>query len=129
MNLLECFYRLLAAFVLGSIIGYERQRRSHVSGLRTTVLVSLGTALFCIPVESLNHADPSRVPAGVVSGIGFLCASYIFKEGQQVTGLATAATIFSAGAIGTLCGLGYWTYAAIGTIFILFTNLVLKKVK
>lgn len=128
MNLFECFLRLLCAFSLGALIGWERQARNHTSGLRTNVLVSLGAALFCLPVELLSHADPSRVPAGIVGGVGFLAASYIWKEGSSIKGLATAATVFASAAIGTMCGLGYYSYAAIGSLFIVGANIGLRNV-
>jgi putative Mg2+ transporter-C (MgtC) family protein len=125
--LITATLRLLAAFSFAALIGWERQIRNHTSGLRTTVLVSLAAATFCLPVETLANADPTRVPAGLVSGVGFLASAYIFKDQQQIAGLATAATIFSAAAVGTLCGLGYWQFAGISTLFVLFTNLVLRR--
>jgi putative Mg2+ transporter-C (MgtC) family protein len=114
---------------LSSLIGFERQWRNRLAGLRTNTLVALGAASFVI-FEALvpGEASPSRVAAQVVSGIGFLGAGLIFREGLSVRGLNTAATIWCSAAVGVLAGGGFLAYAALATGFVLFVNLLLRPI-
>ena len=107
---------LAAAVVFGSVIGFERQWRHRLAGLRTNTLVALGAASFVV-FEALvsNESSPTRVAAQVVSGIGFLGAGVIFREGLTVRGLNTAATLWCSAAVGVLAGAGYAWCAAIAT--------------
>src|SRR5271169_6938526 len=93
------------ATLMGACIGFERQWRQRMAGLRTNTLVAIGAASFVV-FESLFPDDesPTRVAAQVVSGIGFLGAGIIFREGLQVTGLNTAATLWCSAAVGLLAG-------------------------
>ncbi len=118
---------LAAAFVLGATIGFERQWRQRLAGLRTNTLVALGAATFVV-FSSLvdNELSPTRVAAQVVSGIGFLGAGIIFKEGLNVRGLNTAATIWCSAAVGVLCGAGFYLPALIATLFVIAVNLFLR---
>jgi putative Mg2+ transporter-C (MgtC) family protein len=120
---------LAVAGGLSSLIGFERQWRNRLAGLRTNTLVALGSASFVI-FEALVPGDssPTRVAAQVVSGIGFLGAGLIFREGLSVRGLNTAATIWCSAAVGVLAGSGYAAYAALATGFILFVNLLLRPI-
>jgi putative Mg2+ transporter-C (MgtC) family protein len=120
---------LAVAGGLASLIGFERQWRNRLAGLRTNTLVALGAATFVI-FESLvpNDASPTRVAAQVVSGIGFLGAGMIFREGLSVRGLNTAATIWCSAAVGVLAGASYPAYAALATAFVLFVNLLLRPI-
>jgi putative Mg2+ transporter-C (MgtC) family protein len=95
------------ATLLGAAIGFERQWRQRMAGLRTNTLVAIGAASFVI-FESLfpDNVSPTRVAAQVVSGIGFLGAGIIFREGLQVSGLNTAATLWCSAAVGLLAGSG-----------------------
>src|SRR5258707_13112934 len=96
---------LTAAFILGTLIGAERQYRQRTAGLRTNVLVSVGAAAFVDLAGHLAGADGSvRVIAYVVSGIGFLGAGAIMKEGMNVRGLNTAATLWASAAVGGCAG-------------------------
>ena len=119
--------RVAAALTLGAMIGAERQLRQRMAGLRTNALVSVGASLFVL--VSVLEGDASghmRIAAQVVSGIGFLGAGVIMREGMTVRGLNTAATLWCSAAIGILCGLGFALEAAIGTGFVLIANLVLR---
>jgi putative Mg2+ transporter-C (MgtC) family protein len=120
---------LAVAGGLSSLIGFERQWRNRLAGLRTNTLAALGSATFVI-FESLvpGDASPTRVAAQVVSGIGFLGAGLIFREGLSMRGLNTAATIWCSAAVGVLAGASYPAYAALATGFVLFVNLLLRPI-
>ena len=120
---------LAAAVIFGSVIGFERQWRHRLAGLRTNTLVALGAASFVV-FEALvpNESSPTRVAAQVVSGVGFLGAGVIFREGLNVRGLNTAATLWCSAAIGVLAGGGCAAYAAMATAFVVFVNLLLRPI-
>jgi putative Mg2+ transporter-C (MgtC) family protein len=116
-----------AALLLGMAIGLERQFRQHAAGLRTNALVCLGAAMFVSVARMIDHeSSPTRVAGQVVSGIGFLGGGVILREGLNVRGLATAATMWCSAAVGTLAGLGFLVPAAIGTAGVLFIHLALR---
>lgn len=116
-----------AAALLGACIGFERQWRHRMAGLRTNTLVAIGAASFVV-FESLfpDSGSPTRVAAQVVSGIGFLGAGIIFREGLQVSGLNTAATLWCSAAVGLLAGGGHPLHAAVATAFVVGINLALR---
>lgn len=118
--------RLLLALLLGASIGVERQWRQRMAGLRTNTLVSLGAAIFITMAVKIGGDATGRVASYIVSGIGFLGAGVIMKDGVNVRGLNTAATLWCSAAIGSLSGMGYIPEAVIGTIFILLAHLVLR---
>ena len=114
---------------MSSLIGFERQWRNRLAGLRTNTLVAWGAASFVIFAALFpNEESPTRVAAQVVSGIGFLGAGLILREGLSVRGLNTAATIWCSAAVGILAGAGFLTYAAIATFFVLVVNLLLRPI-
>ncbi|MGZ9722464.1 MgtC/SapB family protein [Rhizobium miluonense] len=115
------------AFAFGAIIGFERQWRQRLAGLRTNTLVALGAAIY-VNFAGLFPGDgsPTRVAAQVVSGIGFLGAGVIFKEGLNVRGLNTAATLWCSAAVGLVAGAGYPLHALIATAFVILVNLALR---
>jgi putative Mg2+ transporter-C (MgtC) family protein len=121
---------ILAAMLFGAIIGFERQRFQHMAVLRTNALVALGAAAFVAISATIaggeNALDHTRIAAQVVCGIGFLGGGLIVKDGLNVRGLNTAATIWCAGAVGSLAGLGELVPAAITTIAVLITNVALR---
>lgn len=117
-----------AALVLGVAIGAERQSRQHTAGLRTNALVCLGAALFVSVSLFIKLDDPTRIAAQIVSGIGFLGGGVILRDGFNVRGTNTAATLWCSAAIGTLAGMGYVKAAAIGTVAILIVHLALRPV-
>ncbi|HKT98834.1 MAG TPA: MgtC/SapB family protein [Paraburkholderia sp.] len=124
----ELISRLVLAAALGSVIGFERERLSWAAGLRTHMLVCVGSALIMIvsafgfaDVLGAEHVvlDPSRMAAQVVSGIGFLGAGSILLRGEIVRGLTTAASLWSVAAVGLAVGGGLYTAAIAATIIIL----------
>ena len=115
---LEMGLRILMAAVLGAIIGYQRERSGKSAGLRTVVLVCVGAALFTMAsIHGFGTvADPSRVAAGIVIGIGFLGAGAIMRrEGGHIEGLTTAATIWVMAAIGLATGAGLYIVSVVTT--------------
>lgn len=126
-SLLHTAIALFAAFLLGGAIGFERQWRQRLAGLRTNTLVALGAATFVIFAGLVpGEGSPTRVAAQIVSGIGFLGAGIIFKEGLNVRGLNTAATLWCSAAVGTMCGAGFYLHAAVATGFVIGVNLLLR---
>jgi putative Mg2+ transporter-C (MgtC) family protein len=119
--------RLLVAFVLGALVGAERQWRQRTAGLRTNSLVAVGSAMF-VMTGSLIGADNAegRVAAYIVSGIGFIGGGVILKEGFSIRGLNTAATLWCTAAIGTLAGVGQTMLCLLGTTAVLAANLLLR---
>lgn len=121
--------RAAAALVLGAVVGLERQWRQRTAGLRTNALVALGAALFELFAALLagqHGVDPTRIAAYVVSGIGFLGAGAILRDGVSVRGINTAATIWCSAAVGVLAGAGYLAAAVIGAGLILLSHLGLR---
>lgn len=116
------------ATLMGAVIGFERQWRQRMAGLRTNTLVAIGAASFVIFAGLYpEEGSPTRVAAQVVSGIGFLGAGIIFREGLQVTGLNTAATLWCSAAVGLLAGSGHPLHAAVATAFVVLVNLTLRS--
>lgn len=125
---IEFLLKMLVCFLLSACIGLERQFRGRKAGLRTVILVSIGSFLFVNFSFSFPNSDTTRVAAQVVAGIGFLGAGVIIKDSKNVKGLTTAATLWCSAAIGILCSANLLFEAATGTLFILFTNIVLRSV-
>ena len=124
---LEMILRLLLAAALGAIIGYQRERAHKPAGLRTHILICVGATLFTITsVYGFGVADPARVAAGVVVGIGFIGAGAIIRRGDggAVEGLTTAATIWVAAGIGLAAGAGLYLASAVVTILALIVLLL-----
>ena len=127
MSLLEIAGRIIAAVVLGAAIGLERQWRQRGAGLRTNALVSTGAAAFVTLAALMpGESSPTRIAAQVVSGIGFLGAGVILREGLNIRGMNTAATLWCSAAVGALTGSGFWAVAAITTAVVVTTNTVLR---
>ena len=128
-ELLNTTITLSSAFILGVFIGAECQFRQRTAGLRTIVLVAVGSAAFVDLGARVSGQDgTSRVISYVVSGIGFLGAGVIMKEGTQVRGLNTAATLWASAAVGAFAGAGHPGEAALVTIFVLAGNTLLRPV-
>ena len=130
LNWDESLLRLALAAALGGLIGVEREIREREAGLRTHMLVALGSALFTIVSAYGFHdllatggpvirADPTRIAAQIVTGIGFLGAGAIIREGLSVRGLTTAATLWGVAAIGMAAGAGYYSAALFGTAIVI----------
>src|SRR6201996_8778049 len=127
MPLPDFAFRLLAALLMGLCVGLERQWRQRMAGTRTNALVAAGASAFVMCGLMMN--DPTaqaRIVSYVVAGVGFLGAGVIFKEGGNVRGLNTAATIWCSAAMGALCGLGALNLAVVLASAVLLTNVVLR---
>ncbi|USI73136.1 MgtC/SapB family protein [Sphingomonas morindae] len=124
---LDSLMSYASAFALGTLIGAERQYRQRTAGLRTNALVALGAAAFVDLAQRIaGDAEAVRVIAYVVSGIGFLGAGVIMKEGMNVRGLNTAATLWCSGAVGAAAGTDMAAEAALLTFFVIAGNTVLR---
>jgi putative Mg2+ transporter-C (MgtC) family protein len=128
---LDISFRLVVASVLGAAIGLERELHAHPAGMRTHLLVSLGSAAFTVlsifffetpaaPNGSIP-TDPSRIAAQIVSGIGFLGAGAILKYGTSVRGLTTAASLWATAGVGMAAGAGAWFVAVVTTVLIVLS--------
>jgi len=118
--------RLGLAVVLGSAIGIERQWQQKMAGLRTNALVALGASGFVVFSGLVGAGDPTRVAAQIVTGIGFLGAGVILREGINVHGLNTAATLWCSAMVGTIAGAGYAGPSLLAAAFVIAANLVLR---
>ena len=128
-SLIDTLVSLSAAFVLGGLIGFERQFRQRTAGLRTNVLVAVGAAIFVDMANRLGGAEGAvRVVAYVVSGIGFLGAGVIMREEGTVRGLNTAATLWASAAVGACAGADLILEALLGTLFVLAANTLLRPI-
>lgn len=128
-SLLDTFISLSAAFILGSIIGLERQYRQRTAGLRTNALVAVGAAIFVDMATRLHgHEAAVSVVAYVVSGVGFLGAGVIMREEGNVRGLNTAATLWGSAAVGACAGADLILEALLGSLFVLAANTLLRPI-
>ncbi|MDR0216351.1 MAG: MgtC/SapB family protein [Comamonas sp.] len=133
LSTLSTLASLLLAFTLGALIGFERQVRQRTAGLRTNTLVAVGAAVFvdlAMRFQALYGGSPSpmQVIAYVVSGIGFLGAGAIMKEGANVSGLNTAATLWGSAAVGCCAGAKLLPEAVLAALFVLAANTLLRPV-
>ncbi|WP_245563624.1 MgtC/SapB family protein [Longispora albida] len=131
MQTFVTFLHVFAAAVLGAVIGLERQWRASIAGIRTNSLVATGSAMFVLLGSVALGGptrDPTRVAAQIVSGIGFLGAGVILRDGLKIRGLNTAATLWCAAAVGALAGTGQFGLALAGAGVVVATNLVLRPV-
>src|ERR1700736_3952841 len=126
VEIMESIGRLSLAVMLGSVIGFERQWHQKMAGLRTNALVALGSCGFVVFSAMVGQGDPTRVAAQVVTGIGFLGAGIILREGINVHGLNTAATLWCSAMVGTFAGGGFWAPSVVATGFVTGTNLLLR---
>ncbi len=121
--------RLGAALLIGGVIGFERQWRQRMAGLRTNALVSIGAAGFVVFSATVSGDNsPTRVAAQIVSGIGFLGAGVILREGVNIRGLNTAATLWCSAMIGTFAGAGQLIASVLAGAFVVGTNLFLRPI-
>jgi putative Mg2+ transporter-C (MgtC) family protein len=121
---LDLCVRIFVATVLSGIIGFERERNGHSAGLRTHMLVGMGSALFTVlSIFAFGPGDPGRVAAQIVAGIGFIGAGTIFQRqnaSRSLRGLTTAAGIWAVAAIGMACGAGLYVVGAFSTLMSVF---------
>jgi len=126
MELIEFIIRIAASALFGFLIGFERQLTGHPAGIRTNVLVSLGSCIFVILSFIIETPDQTRIAGQIVTGLGFLCSGIIFKDGVNVRGLNTAATIWCTAAIGVLASSGFILYAFVATLLLITANVILR---
>ena len=136
MSEIDLIIRLIIATIFGGIVGWERQADKKPAGLRTHMLVSLGSALFTIvsfadfeAFRGLN-IDPTRIAAGIVTGIGFLGAGAILQSKGEIKGLTTAASVWIVAAIGMTCGFGGFVLAgtaSVITVIILYIMDIVER--
>ncbi len=136
MNELDILLRIFIAAILGGLVGFERELHGRVAGLRTHILVSVGSALIMLTsIEIFNiyngiaQVDPSRIAAQVVSGIGFLGAGTILRFRASVRGLTTAASLWTVAGIGLACGIKFYNAAFITTAVVLISLLFFAKLE
>lgn len=129
IELLDFVIRLSLAISCGFLIGLERQWINRVAGIQTNALVCAGSCLFVLSSYFMSYEgqSASRITAQIVSGIGFLGAGMIFKDGFNAHGINTAATVWACAAIGVLCGLGLIPYAILSVIFLIVGNTIFRK--
>lgn len=127
MSIQEFIIRIFIIIVVGIVIGIERQITGHNIGVKTTILIALGTFAF-VSVEVLFKSDDLRMAANIITGIGFLCSGVIFKNGLTVNGLNTSATLWSTSAISVLISYGFIIQGVIATVVLISFNLILAYV-
>lgn len=128
MELFDIIPLLLSVF-LGFLIGLERESKHKSIGIRTVSLITLGSTIYTLISIHYFNSDPTRVIAQIVSGIGFLGAGIIFKSGNQIKGLTTAATVWTSSSIGVLVGLNLYKIAVVSTLLVLVINSLFKYFK
>lgn len=137
LNLLATYLlRLVIAAVAGAVIGIERELRGKPAGLRTIVLISMGSALFMIGSEHIAHTtpkgvvnDPARIAAQIVTGVGFLGAGAIITSRRGIIGLTTAAIIWITAAVGMVIGHGQLLLGSVAAALVLFTHIMLTQIE
>lgn len=129
MTDMEMFFRVIFACFLGGLIGWERERHRHIvsAGIRTYGAISLGACAFSILGIYISGGDPTRVASQVVTGIGFLGGGIIFRQGDYVTGLTTAATLWATAAVGMAISVGMYLIGVLIALLI-FLLLYLPRV-
>lgn len=128
MSLVDFLIRVIFSVVFGFIIGFERQYRQRLAGIRTNVLVCVGACLFVMYTSIVGNGDTSRIAGQVVTGVGFLGGGVILREGFNVRGLNTAATLWCTASVGVLTSTGNIIFAAIASFVIVFSNTALRPI-
>ncbi len=132
----EMIFRLTVAFVLSGLVGLEREWRRHEAGLRTHILVCLGSTLIMLTslrvfdiYKSQGGVDPTRIAAGVITGIGFLGAGTIMRSKEHIRGLTTASTLWVVAALGLSIGCGFLKTSVYVTFLVLLVLLFLHRIE
>ena len=136
MSDFQVVFRLVLSCVLSGLIGLERQLRHRAAGLRTHILVCLGSTLIMLTsiyifdiYKDKASFDPARLAAGIITGIGFLGAGTIIRYGEEVKGLTTAASLWVVAAIGMGIGCGFYTASIATTVIVLLVLLLLRRIE
>lgn len=125
----EIGLRLFLSLAIGTLIGIEREYRSKAAGLRTMIIICLGSTIFTQISTLIGGDSPDRIASTIVTGIGFLGAGVIFKDGLSVSGLTTATTIWICAALGMAVGAGQYFISLVGSVIVLFVLTLLEKVQ
>jgi putative Mg2+ transporter-C (MgtC) family protein len=125
----EIAFRLILSFVIGTVLGIEREFRSKAAGLRTMIVICLGSTIFTEISLSIGGASPDRIASTIITGIGFLGAGVIFKDGLTISGITTATTIWISAALGMAVGAGEYFIAIVSSIAVLIVLTLFEKVK
>ncbi len=124
----EYIIKIIAAFTAGGVLGMEREYRSKPAGFRTMILICVGSCLFSILSKTFAE-NSDRIASNIVTGIGFIGAGVVFKEGTTVRGITSAATIWIAAAMGMCIGFGHYVLSAIVLILVLGTLIILSRLE
>jgi putative Mg2+ transporter-C (MgtC) family protein len=125
----ETALQLLISFVIGTAIGLEREYRSKAAGLRTMIMICFGSTIFTEISISLGTSSPDRIASTIITGIGFLGAGVIFKDGLTINGITTATTIWIAAALGMAVGAGEYFIALIGSVVVLIVLSLFENIQ
>ncbi|MEM1558211.1 MAG: MgtC/SapB family protein [Thermoproteota archaeon] len=131
LEIVESIFNLVLAIIFGAVVGLEREKAHKPAGLRTHMLVCLGSCLFTIVSKEFS-IDPARIAAGIVTGIGFIGAGTIIAEQDKIVGITTAASLWATAAIGLTIGVGDYLLAAIATLLVflvLSSRMILKRIR
>lgn len=132
---LDCLLKIGTSFACGILLGIERKSRQHTVGMRTLMLISVSSSVLTMmssiitKIPDITGGDPTRIAAGIVTGIGFLGGGAIIQYGLNIRGLTSAAIIFTAAALGIACGTGQYFIAGTTIFIILFALVILEKVE
>lgn len=124
----EFAIRLLVGAALGVAIGFERQWRQRSAGMQVSGLVAVGATQFSLAALVIGGEKDTRIFANIVSGVGFIAGGVILRQGMNVSGLNTAATIWSTAAVGALAGVGFYEYAVVGAVAVIGLNLLVNPI-
>lgn len=125
----ETALQLLLSFVIGTAIGLEREYRSKAAGLRTMIMICFGSTIFTEISISIGESSPDRIASTIITGIGFLGAGVIFKDGLSINGITTATTIWIAAALGMAVGAGEYFIALIGSVVVLIVLSLFENIQ
>jgi len=125
----ETALQLLISLVIGTAIGLEREYRSKAAGLRTMIMICFGSTIFTEISISIGESSPDRIASTIITGIGFLGAGVIFKDGLTINGITTATTIWIAAALGMAVGAGEYFIASIGSVVVLIVLTLFENIQ
>jgi len=125
---IEELIQIMIAFVVGGVVGIEREYRSKPAGFRTMIMICVGSCLFTILSKEISSTSPDRIASNIVTGIGFIGAGVIFKEGLNINGLTTAALIWVTAALGMAAGSGNYVMVGIVSLVVLITLFILEAI-
>ncbi len=126
---MEQAIRLLISFGIGTAIGLEREYRSKAAGLRTMIMICMGSTIFTQISINIGGTSPDRIASTIVTGVGFLGAGVIFKDGLSITGITTATTIWISAALGMAVGAGEYFVSIIGSGLVLIVLIAFEKLQ